>query len=106
MVTQMSTGNSLLQLNVPDELRGRLMSLFGLIVMGFAPVGSIIYGITAHYSGPGPAIAGGSLWRPWAPALCCCGTPTCALDFTDLGPTEAGHPAANHFPAFIKSGRR
>ena len=37
MVTQLSTGNSLLQLNIPDELRGRLMSLFGLIVMGFAP---------------------------------------------------------------------
>jgi MFS family permease len=61
MVTMLSTGNSLLQLNVPDELRGRIMSLFGLIVMGLAPVGSIAYGIVAHYLGPGLTIAGGSL---------------------------------------------
>ena len=61
MVTQLSTGNSLLQLNVPDELRGRLMSLFGLIVMGFAPLGSMLYGGAAHFVGPGPAISGGAL---------------------------------------------
>ncbi len=61
MVTLLSTGNSLLQLNVPDELRGRIMSLFGLIVMGMAPVGSIIYGVVANYVGPGLTIAGGSL---------------------------------------------
>ncbi len=63
MVTQLSTGNSLMQLNVPDELRGRLMSLFGLIVMGFAPVGSILYGVTAHYVGAGPSITGGAIDR-------------------------------------------
>lgn len=61
MVTQLSTGNSLLQLNVPDALRGRIMSLFGLIVMGFAPLGSILYGGAAHFVGAGPAITGGSL---------------------------------------------
>ena len=61
MVTQLSTGNSLMQLNVPDELRGRLMSLFGLIVMGFAPVGSILYGVAAHYVGAGPSITGGAI---------------------------------------------
>jgi MFS family permease len=61
LVTQLSSGNSLLQLNVPDALRGRLMSLFGLIVMGFAPVGSMLYGGAAHFAGPGPAIAGGAL---------------------------------------------
>ncbi len=61
LVTQLSTGNSLLQLNVPDELRGRLMSLFGLIVMGFAPLGSMLYGGAAHFVGAGPAIAGGAL---------------------------------------------
>ena len=60
LVTQLSTGNSLLQLNVPDELRGRLMSLFGVIVMGFAPVGSILYGVAAHYAGAGPSITGGA----------------------------------------------
>jgi len=61
MVTQLSTGNSLMQLNVPDALRGRIMSLFGLIVMGFAPVGSLVYGGVAHFIGAGPTIAGGAL---------------------------------------------
>jgi MFS family permease len=61
MVTQISTGNSLLQLNVPDALRGRLMSLFGLVVMGLAPVGSVMCGGAAHYVGPGPAITGGAV---------------------------------------------
>ena len=37
------------------------MSLFGLIVMGFAPVGSILYGGAAHFVGAGPAIAGGAV---------------------------------------------
>jgi MFS family permease len=60
-VTLLSTGNTLLQLNVPDELRGRIMSLFGLIVMGFAPLGSLLHGSLAHYLGPGPTIALGSV---------------------------------------------
>jgi len=60
LVTQLSTGNSLLQLNVPDKLRGRIMGLFGLIVMGFAPLGSILYGVAAHFVGAGPVIAGGA----------------------------------------------
>jgi MFS family permease len=61
MVTQISTCNSLLQLNVPDALRGRLMSLFGLVVMGLAPVGSILFGGVGHYLGPGPAITIGAV---------------------------------------------
>jgi MFS family permease len=61
LVTQLSTGNSLLQLHVPDELRGRLMSLFGVIVMGFAPVGSILYGVAANFVGAGPSITGGAV---------------------------------------------
>ena len=90
MVTQLSTGNSLLQLNVPDELRGRLMSLFGLIVMGFAPVGCIIYGVTAHYTGPGPAIVGGSLFAALATGLVLLRYPDLRhFDFSDLGPPEA-----------------
>ncbi len=87
MVTQLSTGNSLLQLNVPDELRGRLMSLFGLIVMGFAPVGSIIYGVAAHYSGPGLAISGGSLFA----AACCA---LVLLRYPDLRNLDFSQPKA------------
>lgn len=105
MVTQMSTGNSLLQLNVPDELRGRLMSLFGLIVMGFAPVGSIIYGVTAHYTGPGPAISGGSLLAALAAGFVLLRYPDLRrLDFTDLGPVEA-KPESKPLPPNISAFR-
>ncbi|MGD0828427.1 MAG: MFS transporter [Desulfobaccales bacterium] len=90
MVTQLSTGNSLLQLNVPDELRGRLMSLFGLIVMGFAPIGSIIYGVVAHFAGPGPTIAGGGLLAALGAGIILLRYPDLRrLGFTDLGPAES-----------------
>jgi len=61
MTTQLSTGNSLLQLNVPDHLRGRLMSLFGLIIIGSTPVGSLLYGGVAQHLGVQPTFALGSL---------------------------------------------
>jgi MFS family permease len=87
MVTMLSTGNSLLQLNVPDALRGRIMSLFGLIVMGFAPVGSMIYGITAQYTGTGLTIAGGSLLAALGCGVVLLRYPELRrLDFGDLEP--------------------
>ena len=90
MVTQLSTGNSLLQLNVPDELRGRLMSLFGLIVMGFAPIGSLVYGVVAHFVGSGPTIAGGSLLAALGAGLILLRYPELRrLDFSDLGPAAS-----------------
>jgi MFS family permease len=61
MVTQLSTGNSLLQLNVPDQMRGRIMSLFSLIIIGSVPFGSMLYGTVAHYLGPSLALTLGSL---------------------------------------------
>jgi MFS family permease len=61
MVTQLSTGNSLLQLNVPDQMRGRMMSLFSLINIGSVPFGSMLYGTVAHYLGPSLALTLGSL---------------------------------------------
>jgi MFS family permease len=61
MVSQLSTGNSLLQLNVPDNLRGRIMSLFGLIIMGSVPFGSLLYGTVATWCGPSLALTLGSL---------------------------------------------
>ena len=90
MVTQLSTGNSLLQLNVPDELRGRLMSLFGLIVMGFAPLGSLIYGVAAHFAGPGRTIAAGGLLAALGAGIILLRYPELRrLEFTDLGPAES-----------------
>jgi MFS family permease len=61
MATQLSTGNSLLQLNVPDHLRGRIMSLFGLIIIGSTPLGSLLYGTVAQHLGVQTTLTLGSL---------------------------------------------
>ena len=52
MTITVSTGNSLVQLNVPDNMRGRVMSLFSLTFLGFTPLGNFMYGSLAHYIGP------------------------------------------------------
>ena len=85
MVSQLSTGNSLMQLNVPDALRGRMMSLFGFIVMGLAPVGSLLYGGVAHFLGPGQTIAAGSLLAGLCAGLVLLRYPELRrLDFSEL----------------------
>jgi MFS family permease len=61
MVAQLSTGNSLLQLNVPDGMRGRIMSVYSLIIIGSVPFGSLLYGSVATYLGPSLALTLGSL---------------------------------------------
>ncbi len=61
MVTQLSTGNSLLQLNVPDQMRGRIMSLFSFIIIGSVPFGGMLYGTVATYLGPCLTLSLGSL---------------------------------------------
>ncbi len=52
MTITISTGNSLVQLHVPDDMRGRIMSLFGLTFLGFTPVGNFLFGLLGHYLGP------------------------------------------------------
>ena len=52
MTITISTGNSLVQLHVPDGMRGRIMSLFGLTFLGFTPLGNFLYGLLGHYVGP------------------------------------------------------
>jgi len=41
---------TILQLLVPDELRGRVMSLY-MLDRGFMPVGALFAGTTAHFIG-------------------------------------------------------
>jgi MFS family permease len=52
MTITVSTGNSLVQLNVPDTMRGRVMSLFSLTFLGFTPLGNLLYGALAQNIGP------------------------------------------------------
>ena len=60
MVTLVATSNTLVQSLVPDALRGRVMSLFSLVLLGMMPLGNILVGLLAAVIGtPGSiAIAG------------------------------------------------
>jgi MFS family permease len=43
----LATGNSFIQNAVPDALRGRVMSLYTFVFLGFAPLGNSLIGIVA-----------------------------------------------------------
>ncbi|MCC7451701.1 MAG: MFS transporter [Anaerolineae bacterium] len=49
--------NTLIQTQVPDEFRGRVLSLYTLTFMGFNPFGSLAIGVIAEWIGTLPAIA-------------------------------------------------
>ena len=51
MMTQMSSSNTLIQAMVPDELRGRVMSVYSMMFMGMAPLGALLAGSLAEILG-------------------------------------------------------
>ena len=60
MVTHMTANNTLTQVLVPDELRGRVGSLHTMVFMGAVPLGSLLGGLFAHRFGvPWTVAAGG-----------------------------------------------
>ena len=61
MVLNNAATNTLLQGLVPDELRGRVMSLWTFVFVGFAPLGSLQVGWLGEYFGAGWAVAIGGL---------------------------------------------
>jgi MFS family permease len=62
MVSQMMMMNTLIQLDVPDSLRGRVFSVYLWAVQGVAPFGSLFIGWLAQAAGvPQAALVGGSL---------------------------------------------
>ncbi len=57
LTSQLSGGHSLVQLSVKDELRGRVLSLYLIVMMGFSPLGSLIIGWSAHQFGAPPVVS-------------------------------------------------
>jgi MFS family permease len=51
MMTQMGASNTLIQTMTPDELRGRVMSVYSMMFMGMAPIGAFSAGAVAHRLG-------------------------------------------------------
>jgi MFS family permease len=59
-MTQNATANTLVQTTVPDALRGRVMSVYMMVFVGFFPIGSLIAGAMAERFGiPAGAAFGG-----------------------------------------------
>ena len=61
MQLQMSGTNTLLQAMVPNRLRGRLMSMFVMMFLGMAPVGSLLAGGLAKFFGAPMTVALGGV---------------------------------------------
>lgn len=59
MISGMAGANTLLQSLVPDNLRGRVMSLYTLVFLGVAPIGSLLAGALAARIGTPMTVAGG-----------------------------------------------
>jgi MFS family permease len=57
IILQFVTVNTLIQNEVPDEFRGRVMSLYTLAWFGLAPFGALALGLTAQMIGTPTAIA-------------------------------------------------
>ncbi|MEI6158030.1 MAG: MFS transporter, partial [Atribacterota bacterium] len=56
-----TSGNSTLQMNVPDHLRGRVMSAYSLAFAGVTPIGSFLSGSIANWWGAPTALSFGAL---------------------------------------------
>lgn len=60
VMLQMSSSNSLIQAMVPDELRGRAMSVYTMMFMGMAPMGALLSGsLAARIGAPWTVAIGG-----------------------------------------------
>jgi MFS family permease len=57
IILQFVTINTLIQSQVPDEFRGRVMSLYTLTFFGIAPFGALLLGLIASYIGTPSALA-------------------------------------------------
>lgn len=64
-VTTMALTNTLLQSIVPDALRGRVMSVFTLLLMGASPMGGMVAGVVAQLVGSVPLVVAASAAIGW-----------------------------------------
>lgn len=61
MMTQMASSNTLIQVMVPDRLRGRIMGVYSIVFMGMAPLGSLLCGAIADRIGAPETLTIGGL---------------------------------------------
>ena len=61
IMVQMASSNTLIQAMVPDQLRGRVLSVYTMMFMGMAPFGALFAGAMAHRIGSPWTVASGGL---------------------------------------------
>jgi MFS family permease len=62
MIVEMASSNTLIQTLVPDNLRGRVMAVYSMMLMGMAPFGALLAGAIAHHwSAPLTVVLGGAV---------------------------------------------
>jgi MFS family permease len=61
MMMQFTSTNTLLQAMVPDQLRGRVMSIYTMMFLGMAPLGSLVAGKMADHIGAPRTVAIGGI---------------------------------------------
>jgi MFS family permease len=61
IMLQMASSNTLIQVMVPDALRGRVMAVYSMMFMGLAPLGSLMGGALADRIGAPRTVAIGGL---------------------------------------------
>jgi MFS family permease len=61
MVSYLAAANSFIQVSVPDELRGRVMSVYAFAFLGLVPIGNAIMGVAADGIGTTNAVATGGV---------------------------------------------
>ena len=57
IMLQMASSNTLIQVMVPDQLRGRVMSVYSMMFMGMAPLGALMGGALADRLGAPRTVA-------------------------------------------------
>ncbi len=61
MVSYLALANSFIQMSVPDELRGRVMSVYSFVFLGTVPIGNAIMGVVADRIGTTHAVSAGGV---------------------------------------------
>ena len=61
VMLQMASSNTLIQVMVPDELRGRTMAVYSMMFMGMAPIGALLGGALSDRLGAPVTIAIGGV---------------------------------------------
>lgn len=61
MMLQMACSNTLIQVMVPDALRGRVMAVYSMMFMGMAPIGALLGGALADRLGAQVTVAVGGM---------------------------------------------